>query len=119
VDRLTRTGFQRFWKGRRLVLRVIPIDVRDPAEIEREVQAFAGLPNDGLIVTASAATAFHRDLIVTLAARHKLPAVYYRRLHVAGGGLVSYGADLNNQLGLAYVDRILKGLQQRANEVIE
>jgi putative ABC transport system substrate-binding protein len=92
-------------------LEVTPIDVRDPAEIEREVRAFADLPNGGLIVTASAATAFHRDLIVTLAARHKLPAIYYRRLHVAAGGLVSYGADLNNQLGLAagYVDRILKG----------
>ena len=92
-------------------LEVTPIDVRDTAEIEREVSDFARVPNGGLIVTASAATAFHRDLIVNLAARHKLPAVYYRRLHVAAGGLISYGADPINQLALAvgYVDRILKG----------
>ena len=95
-------------------LEVTPIDVRDTAEIEREVSDFARIPNGGLIVTASAATAFHRDLIVNLAARHKLPAVYYRRLHVAAGGLISYGADPINQLGLAvgYVDRILKGEKQ-------
>jgi putative tryptophan/tyrosine transport system substrate-binding protein len=90
---------------------VSPIDVRDKGEIERGVSAFARLANGGLIVTASAATVFHRDLIITLAARYKLPTVYSRRLYVTSGGLISYGADIRDQCRRAagYVDRILKG----------
>jgi ABC-type uncharacterized transport system substrate-binding protein len=90
---------------------VTPITVRDPGEIERRVAAFARLGNGGLIVTGSALSAVHRDSIVKMAAQHKLPAVYYRRLHVDRGGLISYGPDLPDQFRRAagYVDRILKG----------
>lgn len=90
---------------------VSPISVRDAVEIERGVAAFARSVNGGLIVTASAATVFHREQIITLAARHKLPAVYPRRLYVTDGGLISYGADIRDQFRRAagYVDRILKG----------
>jgi len=88
-----------------------PVNVRDPPEIERAVAAFARGPNGGLIVTGSPLAVVHRNLIITLAARHKLPAVYNRRLYVTGGGLISYGPDLANQYRRAagYVDRILKG----------
>jgi putative ABC transport system substrate-binding protein len=88
-----------------------PIGVRDAGEIERAVTSFARFPNGGLIVTGSAPAAIHRDLIVTLAARHKLPAVYPGRFFVAAGGLISYGPDLVDQHRRAagYVDRILKG----------
>ena len=94
-----------------LGVEVSTVNVRDAGEIERAVAAFARSPNGGLIVTASALTAVHRDLIVTLAARHKLPAVYSERLFVTGGGLISYGADLLDQYRRAagYADRILKG----------
>ena len=90
---------------------VSPIGLRDAAEIERGVAAIARFGNAGLIVTASAAAAFHRDLIITLAARYKLPAVYSRRLYVAHGGLISYGSDIRDQFRRAanYVDRILRG----------
>jgi ABC-type uncharacterized transport system substrate-binding protein len=88
-----------------------PINVRDAGEIERAVTAFARSSNGGLIVTGSALANVHRNLIVTLAARHKLPAVYWNRVPVIGGGLISYGADLLDQFRRAasYVDRILKG----------
>ena len=88
-----------------------PINVRDAGEIERAVAAFARSANGGLIVTASALATLHRELIITLAARHKLPAVYFERLFVADGGLISYGPDLVDQYRRAagYVDRILKG----------
>jgi putative ABC transport system substrate-binding protein len=88
-----------------------PIDVRDAGEIERAVTAFARSPNDGLLVTGSALATVHRDLIVALAARHRLPAVYTLRLFVAGGGLISYGPDSIDPYRQAagYVDRILKG----------
>ena len=94
-----------------LRMEVIPVDMRDAGEIERAVAAFARSPNGGLIVTGSGSAIVHRDLIVTLAARHKLPAVYYERFFVAGGGLVSYGPDHVDQYRRAagYVDRILKG----------
>jgi putative ABC transport system substrate-binding protein len=94
-----------------LGLEVAPVNVRDAGEIERTVAAFARSSNCGLIVTGSALTAVHRDLIVTLAARHKLPAVYFERPFVTGGGLVSYGPNVVDQYRLAagYVDRILKG----------
>ena len=90
---------------------VSPINMRDAAEIERAVAAFARSANGGLIVTASALAAVHRDLIITLAARHKLPAVYFERSFVAAGGLISYGPNFVDQFRRAagYVDRILKG----------
>ena len=88
-----------------------PVNIRDPGEIDRTIAAFVRPANSGLIVTASALAYTHRELIVTLAARHKLPAVYYARPFVAGGGLASYGVDIMDQYRRAagYVDRILKG----------
>ena len=85
--------------------------VRDAGEIERAVAAVARSANGGLIVAGSGLAQLHRDLIITLAARHKLPAVYYERFFVAAGGLVSYGANYIDQYRRAagYVDRILKG----------
>ena len=92
-------------------VQIIPVNMRDTSEIERVVAAFANTPNGGLIVTAGAGVARHRDLIITLAARHKLPAVYPQRFFVAAGGLISYGPDPIDQYRRAagYVDRILKG----------
>jgi len=92
-------------------MEVSPVNVRDASEIERAVMAFARSSNGGLIVTASPLAQLHRDLIITLAARHKLPAVYFERFFVAEGGLISYGADFVDQFQRAagYVDRILKG----------
>jgi putative ABC transport system substrate-binding protein len=88
-----------------------PVDVRDPDEIERALAAFARSQNGGLIATGSAFTVVHRDLIIALAARHRLPAVYYDRYFVAAGGLTSYGANNVEEYRLAasYIDRILKG----------
>jgi putative ABC transport system substrate-binding protein len=88
-----------------------PVNVRDRGEIERAVADFARKPNGGLIVTASALAATHRELIIALAARHKLPAAYYEQSLAAGGGLFSYGPDFSDQYraAAAYVDRILKG----------
>jgi putative ABC transport system substrate-binding protein len=88
-----------------------PIDVRDAGEIERDVTAFARESNGGLIVTGSAAALVHRELIIMLAARHRLPAVYPIRYYVTSGGLISYGPNSTDQLRRAagYVDRILKG----------
>jgi putative ABC transport system substrate-binding protein len=90
---------------------VSPVDVRDAGEIERAVVAFARFPNGGLIVPASGLVIVHRDLIIMLAARHKLPAVYYYSFFVTAGGLVSYGPDPHDQYRRAagYVDRVLKG----------
>jgi ABC-type uncharacterized transport system substrate-binding protein len=88
-----------------------PIDLRDASEIERAVTAFARLPNGGLIVAVSAASLIHRDLIITLAAEHRLPVVYAYRVFVTSGGLITYGPDIASQYRRAagYVDRILKG----------
>jgi putative tryptophan/tyrosine transport system substrate-binding protein len=88
-----------------------PIDVRDVGKIEREVVAFAGVSNGGLIVTSSGLTTFHHELIITLAARYKLPAVYAYRFFTTAGGLMSYGPHIADQYRRAagYVDRILKG----------
>jgi len=88
-----------------------PVNVRDTSEIERAISAFAQSPHGGLIVTASILAVLHRDLLVMLAAQQKLPAVYFNRLFVAAGGLISYGPDLSEQYVRAagYVDRILKG----------
>ena len=90
---------------------VSAVNVRDASEIERVVAVFARSLNGGLIVTGSALAFVHRDLLVALAAQHKLPAVYWDRAVVTVGGLVSYGADYIEQYRRAagYVDRILKG----------
>jgi putative tryptophan/tyrosine transport system substrate-binding protein len=94
-----------------LGVEVVPVNVREARDIERAVASFALTPNGGMIVTGSALAVFHRDLIIKSAAKHKLPAVYYRRLFVAGGGLISYGPDFTDHFRKAagYVDRILKG----------
>jgi putative ABC transport system substrate-binding protein len=88
-----------------------PVGVRDAGEIERGVAGFARAPNGGVIVTGSPLTAVHRDLIIALAARHRLPAVYGFRFFATAGGLISYGPDIVDQYRRAagYVDRILKG----------
>jgi ABC-type uncharacterized transport system substrate-binding protein len=92
-------------------LELNPINVDDVAEMERAIAAFAGLSNGGLIVTGSGRAVINRDLIIALAARHKLPAIYFERYFVAAGGLISYGPDFTDQFRQAagYVDRILKG----------
>jgi putative tryptophan/tyrosine transport system substrate-binding protein len=94
-----------------LGVEVSPINVRDAGEIERAVGTFAHASNGGLIVTGSALALLHHNTIVSLAARHKLPAIYWLRFFVTGGGLISYGPDLIDQSWRAarYVDRILKG----------
>jgi putative ABC transport system substrate-binding protein len=94
-----------------LSVEVSPVNMRDAGEIERAVTAFARSPGGGLIVAAGPAATRHRNLIIALAARHKLPAVYYARFWSAGGGLISYGPDFIDQYRRAagYVDRILKG----------
>ncbi len=94
-----------------LGLEVTPVNVRDGREIERAVAAFARAPNGGLIVTGSAAATVHRDLIIMLAARYRLPSVYTNRFDVVAGGLISYGPNRVNEYrsAAAYVDRILKG----------
>jgi len=88
-----------------------PVNAGDPAEVERAVAAFAREPNGGLIVVVSSWATVHRELIIALATKHRLPAIYPYRYFVAGGGLVSYGTDLVDQYrrGAGYVDRILKG----------
>ncbi|MGC1876264.1 MAG: ABC transporter substrate-binding protein [Pseudolabrys sp.] len=94
-----------------LGVQLSPLDVRDAGEIERAVGAFASGLNGGLIVTGSPVANVHRNLIVTLAARHKLPAIYFSGRFVVDGGLISYGPDLIDQYrgAAGYVDRILKG----------
>jgi len=92
-------------------MEVSSVNIRDAGEIERAITVFARSSNGALVVTSSAFAAIHRDLIITLAARYRLPAVYYRRLFVTSGGLISYGPDFIDQFQRAasYVDRILKG----------
>jgi putative ABC transport system substrate-binding protein len=94
-----------------LGLEITPINVRDPTDIERDIEAFARVANGALIQTGSALAVVHRDLIITLAARHRLPTLYNARLFPAAGGLMSYGPDLIDQYRRAadYVDRLLKG----------
>jgi putative ABC transport system substrate-binding protein len=94
-----------------LRVEVNPINMRDAGEIEQSVAAFARSPNGGLIVAAGGAGLRHRELIITLADRHKLPAVFFERVFVAAGGLISYGPDQIDQYRKAagYVDRILRG----------
>src|SRR5262245_16854366 len=94
-----------------LGMEAIPVNVRDATETERAIASFTRTPNGGLIVTGSPLVVIHRDLIVRLAAREKLPTVYFERVFVTGGGLISYGPDIVDQYRRAagYVDRILKG----------
>jgi putative ABC transport system substrate-binding protein len=94
-----------------LRIEVNPINTRNAGEIERAVAAFARAPNGGLIMTPGGLTQIHRDLIVTLAARHKLPTIYIARHYVVAGGLISYGPDFVDlyRHAAGYVDRILKG----------
>jgi putative ABC transport system substrate-binding protein len=94
-----------------LNVEVNPVNVRDPDETERAVAVFVRSPSGGLIVTGSGPASFHRDLIIGLATRYKLPAVYFERSFASAGGLVSYGPDFVDQFRRAagYVDRILKG----------
>jgi putative ABC transport system substrate-binding protein len=90
---------------------VSPLNMSGAVEIERDVTAFAHSPNGGLVLTSSPLSEIHRNQIITLAARYKLPAVYYERHFIAAGGLVSYGPNFVDQFRRAagYVDRILKG----------
>ena len=92
-------------------MEVSPVNVRDASEIDRAVTAFAQTPNGGLIVTGTPLAQLRRDLIISLAAKHRLPAVYFERFFVADGGLISYGADFVDQYRRAgeYVHRILNG----------
>ena len=92
-------------------MEAVPLNVRDVGEIERAVAAFARSSNGGLIVAASGGAVVHRELIIALAARHKLPAVFWQRFFVSDGGLISYGDDVveHYRLAAGYVDRILKG----------
>ena len=94
-----------------LGVELTPVNVRDAGEIERAITAFARGSNGGLIVTASALAVVHRQLIITLAARHNLPAIFPFRFHATGGGLISYGPDTidPHRRAASYVDRILKG----------
>ena len=92
-------------------IEVSAINVNDAAEIEQRLETFARIPNGGLIVTASALSVVHLGLTVELAARYKLPAIYFERYFATGGGLISFGADFVDQYRQAagYVDRILRG----------
>ena len=94
-----------------LGVEVIPIQLRDPGEIERDMSAFADEPNGGLIVIVSTASQIHRELIIRLAARHRLPTVYPYRFFVDHGGLISYGSDLVGlyRRAAGYVSRVLNG----------
>jgi len=94
-----------------LGLEATPFNVRDAGEIEHDIASFARSANGGMIVTTTPKTLIHRDLIIALAARHRLPAVYSTRPFVAHGGLVAYGPDMLDQFrrSASYVDRILKG----------
>jgi putative tryptophan/tyrosine transport system substrate-binding protein len=93
------------------VVEVRPVGLQDPSEIERGIIEFASEPNGGLIVTPNSLAIVHRELIINLAARYKLPAIYPFRYFVEGGGLMAYGPDPADQYRRAavYVDRILKG----------
>ena len=88
-----------------------PVSIRNSDEIASAVEAFTHSPNGGVIVTGGVLTTVHRDLILKLIARYKLPAIYYQRVSAANGGLISYGPDFADQFRRAagYVDRILKG----------
>ena len=92
-------------------MEVSPVNIRDAADVEQAMRSFAHLPNGGLIITGSGLVVVHRELIITQAAKHRLPAVYPLRLFVIEGGLISYGSDAldPHRRAAGYVDRILKG----------
>jgi putative ABC transport system substrate-binding protein len=92
-------------------MEVSPINLRDAPELERAIAVFARPGDGGLVVTTNSFVQTHRELVISLAARHKLPAVYFERFFVIGGGLISYGPNIADQYRRAagYVDRILKG----------
>ena len=94
-----------------LAIDIVPIGVENAADIERAIDSFARVANGGLVVPPDSTTILHRNLIIALAARHRLPAVYAFRFFVAAGGLMSYSTDLADQYRQAatYVDRILRG----------
>jgi putative ABC transport system substrate-binding protein len=94
-----------------LAIKLVPSDVETAVDIERSIEMLARVPDGGLVLPPDSTTITHRDLIIALAARHKLPAVYPLRLFVAAGGLMSYGTDQNDMFRLAgsYVDVILRG----------
>jgi putative ABC transport system substrate-binding protein len=94
-----------------LGIKLVPSDVETAADIERSIESLARVPNSGLVLPPDSTTIAHRDVIIALAARHNLPAVYPLRLFVTAGGLMSYGTDQNDMFRLAasYVDRILRG----------
>jgi len=114
-DTTTPTGIGQFGViqavGSSLKMEVIPLNLREASEIERDLAAFAHTPKGGVVVPGSASASRYHDLILTLVASHKLPAVYAQRSFVAAGGLASYGADVVHHFRLAagYVDRILRG----------
>jgi ABC-type uncharacterized transport system substrate-binding protein len=114
-DAATTSGIGQFGAiqamARSLRVEVTPVNVRDAGEIDNAVTTFARSENGGLLVTGSSLTFLHRNLIIGLAARHKLPAIYFERTFIIGGGLISYGPNFIDQYRLAagYVDRILKG----------
>ena len=97
--------------GPALGVEIVAVNVSDRGEMENVLSAFARSPNGGMVVTGSASALMHRDLIVKLAAQHRLPAIYYERSYVTSGGLMSYGSDFVDQYRRAagYVDRILRG----------
>jgi len=97
--------------GSALAIQIVPSPIGHAADIERAIESFARAPDAGLVLPPDVTTSIHRDLIVTLAARHRLPAVYALRVFVAAGGLMSYGVDYVEQFRQAasYVDRILRG----------
>jgi putative ABC transport system substrate-binding protein len=94
-----------------LKIDVVPVNMREAGDLERSIATFARSPNGGLIVAGSGLAVLHRELVIALAALHKLPAIYYERFYVAAGGLISYGSDRIElyRLAAGYVDRILRG----------
>jgi putative ABC transport system substrate-binding protein len=94
-----------------LGIKLVPSLVENTADIERAIESFAGVPNGGLVLPPDTSALIHRHLLIALAARYGLPAVYSQRLHVAAGGLMSYGIDFVDLFRQAapYVDRILRG----------
>jgi putative tryptophan/tyrosine transport system substrate-binding protein len=110
------TSYQYFLRSAEATAPALGIDLTDDpvqtaADIERAIEASARSPNNGLVLPPDASTIVHRDLIVALAARHRLPAVYALKTFVTAGGLMSYGTDQNDlfRLAASYIDRILRG----------
>jgi putative tryptophan/tyrosine transport system substrate-binding protein len=94
-----------------LAIEIVPHPIESASDIKRAIQSFARVPNGGLLMLPDSATIAHRDLLIALAAQHRLPAVYFARLFVAAGGLMSYGTDVFDvfRQAASYIDRILRG----------